>query len=58
MSKKRGVVVSIANHHKTVSKSKSAHTNPLVHQVNGHNLNDNYPEIGSRSGAINPLNQV
>lgn len=55
MSKKRGVVHSTIDHAKSIAKSKSAHTNPIAHLVNEHSLHQNVPNVGSRSGDIEPL---
>jgi hypothetical protein len=55
MNKKRGVLISTMDHNKTVTKSKSAHTNPLPLLPYNHSLLDHHNELASKSGAIEGL---
>jgi len=58
MNKKRGVVISTADQGKTVNKSKSANINPLPPQVFGENIDEEPIQMGTRSGAIKPLEEA
>ncbi len=43
MKKKRGVVLSTTDNTRTISKSKSAHTNPLMNPLCNGSLTDHDP---------------